>query len=189
MKSGIGGHRPVCLAALVVVATSVAGILPACAMSSSGEVVNVSKKISLYSVATSEQFVNNEDDRARGEGTNPFGNFRDESPVVKETANGPFPGDESVFTFSLYTNARLETKAGSAVLTCLYNFNKNAFCDATYQLDGGTLVAAGAFNFNASNFVLVITGGYGKYSDVKGVLEGTPGVNHSQRLAFAIHPA
>jgi hypothetical protein len=49
---------------------------------------------------------------------------------------------------------------------------------------GGTLIAEGAFNFDAARFTLVITGGYGKYRGVTGALVASPSANHAQRLSF-----
>jgi hypothetical protein len=133
-----------------------------------------------------EQFVNNADDRTRGIGNNPFGNFNDSAPVTK-TGSGPFPGDEALFSFNLYTNVDRKTKAGSAIFRCYYNFSKNAFCDVSFQLTGkGTLTAVGAFNFNATQFNLAVTGGYGGYANARGVVAESPGAKHSQRLAFVL---
>ena len=145
--------------------------------------------LTLYSVATAEQFVNNEDDRARGAGNNPFGSYSDITAATKEKGHGPFAGDLSLFTFTLYTNASLSHKAGSAAFTCQYNFNKNAFCDVSYELARGTLFAAGGFDFNATHFTLAITGGYGAYSRMTGNVATSPSRNNAQRLDFLIQPA
>ena len=67
-------------------------------------------------------------------GNNPFGSYSDITAATKEKGHGPFAGDLSLFTFTLYTNATLSHKAGSATFTCQYNFNKNAFCDVSYEL-------------------------------------------------------
>jgi hypothetical protein len=140
----------------------------------------------IYSVAKQEQYVNNADDRTRGQGKNPFGNYRDAAPAVKSAAP-PFPGDEAIFAFALYRDARLKKKAGSAVFVCYYNFGKNAYCDASFHLaNGGTLMASGAFNFNAPKFTLAVTGGYGPYVGKAGVVEEKPAANHSQRLVFRL---
>ena len=145
------------------------------------------QKLTLYSVAQQEQYVDNSDSLTLGEGDNPFGSFKDVSGVTNKQSHGPFPGDMAVFSFNLYTNASLRTRAGSAIFTCQYNFSKNAFCDASFELkNGGTLIAAGAFNFNASRFTLAVTGGYGRYVAASGVLEEAPAVNHSQRLSFML---
>jgi len=142
-------------------------------------------KLTLYSVAEQEQYVNNADDRTRADGNNPFGNYKDVTPVANRSGNGPFPGDEALFSFNLYNDAGLKHRAGAAIFTCQYNFNKNAYCDASFHLnDGTTLIAAGSFNFNATKFTLTVTGTYGKLVNKKGFVEETPSPNHSQKLSF-----
>jgi hypothetical protein len=140
--------------------------------------------LTLYSVAEQEQFVNNEDDRARGSGNNPFGNFKDKSGVAEQQGHGPFAGDESVFSFNLYGRKTLKPKIGTAIFTCLYYFNKNAFCEASYTLDGGTVFAQGAFNFNATSFTLAVSGGLGKFAGATGEVATSPSANHSQHVSF-----
>ena len=142
--------------------------------------------LTLYSVATEEQFVNNADDRQRGKGNNPFGNYHDSTATTKEAGNGPFPGDEALFKFSVYASGDLKTAVGSAIFTCQYNFNKHAFCDVNYQLSGGTLVGSGGIDFNASTFVVPIFGGTGKYLGMHGELLSSPGPKHSEHLAFKL---
>ncbi len=145
------------------------------------------EKLILYSVAEQEQFINNADDRTRGGGNNPFGNNKDVTPTSNKATNGPFPGDEAIFSFNLYTSSNLRTRAGSAIFTCQYNYDKNAFCDAAFHLNnGGTLVGAGAFNFNAAEFTFAVTGSYGTYADKTGTLEETPSAHHAERLVFVL---
>ena len=165
---------------------SAAALLSAGAASGGVRTAKVTQTMTVYSLATEEQFVNNADDRARGKGNNPFGNYKDLTATTAEKGNGPFPGDEALFKFSIYQSSDLKKSAGTAVFTCQYNFNKNAFCDASYALPGGTLVGAGAFNFNAQNFALAITGGTGKYRGVTGDLRAAPGPHHSQKLAITL---
>ena len=75
-----------------------------------------------------------------------------------ETANGPLPGDRALFTFNLYTTAGLERKTGSAVLTCQYGFDRNAICDAAFDLeDGSRLIASGVLNPGATTLTLAVT--------------------------------
>jgi len=175
-------------ARLVLVTACVAGVslLAAGVASSATRSVQGQQKVTIYSVATEEQFVNNADDRQRGKGNNPFGNYKDITATTKEKGNGPFPGDEALFKFNLYLNSDLKKSAGTAVFTCQYNFDKNAFCDATYQLKGGTLIGAGQFNFNADDFAIAITGGTGKYRGSRGDLEASPGPGHSQKLVVTL---
>ena len=143
--------------------------------------------ITLYSSPTHEAFVANADDEIRGDVSNPFGTHisREASGLSNlDEKQGPFPGDEALFTFNVYPTGKLQASVGSAVFTCQYYFDKNAFCDVSFQLNGGSLVAAGAFNFNAPTFALAITGGYGKYSGASGDIEASPSGKLAQRLSF-----
>lgn len=144
------------------------------------------KTLVVYTVAESEQFLNTSDDRARGEGNNPFGKYTDTPAQAQQSGNGPFPGDESFYSFNVYSKPSLKGKIGVAVFSCVYNFDKNGFCDATFLLQGGTLIADGAFNFNAKSFALAVTGGYGSYTDLKGTAEENPTANHAQRYVFTL---
>jgi hypothetical protein len=147
---------------------------------------SATKPLTLYSLGSAEQFVNNKDDRARGEGNNPFGNYTDVTALAQTSGNGPFAGDEAIFQLRLFSDPQLQKSAGVAVFTCLYNFNKNGYCDVTFQLHGGTLVGSGAFNFNSTKFTLAITGGDGKYIAQSGLMDESPAANHAQRLVFAL---
>jgi len=171
-------------AALPILLVGVAFCL--CAGSSSAAASRASSHLTLYSVAGREQFVNNEDDRARGKGNNPFGNYKDVTAATKEAGNGPFAGDEAIFGFRIYSDPDRKHAVGSATFVCQYDLDKNAFCDASYQLTGGTLIGAGEFNFNAAHFELAITGGTGKYENASGQLLASPGSGHSQRLSLAL---
>jgi len=174
--------RRTILAALAVGLVAGAG-----AASSSASASHASSHLTLYSVAAREQFVNNEDDRARGKGNNPFGNYKDVTAATKEAGNGPFAGDEAIFNFQVYGESGLKHPVGSATFVCQYDLNKNAFCDAVYRVAGGTLIGAGEFNFNAAHFELAITGGTGKYRDASGQLQASPSADKAQRLAFVLH--
>ena len=143
-------------------------------------------KLTVYSIATQEQFLNHEDDRDRGKGNNPFGNFKDSTTATKEAGVGPFAGDRAVFTFRLYRDPTMRKMVGSATFICQYAFNKNAFCNASYQLDGGQLVGQGVFNFSASTFQLSIVGGTGKYRGLTGNMRAAPAARHTQKLDFVL---
>jgi hypothetical protein len=168
--------------ALLMLSTVGAALLAAGVASGTAEAATSQQKFTIYSVATQEAFLSMSDDRARGKGNTPFGNFKDTTTPTKESGAGPFAGDIAMFSFDLYTGADLKTRAGSGVFTCQYNFNQNAFCDVSYQLKGGTLICAGAFNFNAKSFTLTIKGGTGAYRSKKGDIDALPAVNHAQRL-------
>ena len=143
-------------------------------------------KLTLYSLATQEQFLNHQDDRTRGTGNNPFGNFKDTTTPTKEAGNGPDPGDRSVILFSLYSGATLQKNVGSATFICEYGYGKNGLCEAAYVLKGGTLVGTGYFNFNASSFTISIEGGTGKYRAAKGTILTAAGKGHAQVLSIRL---
>jgi hypothetical protein len=173
------GRAGFLVAGTVLLAMLVAGA------ASGGRTSSSAHRVVFYSVGTAEQYVNNKDDRERGQGANPFGNFHDAAASTKQ-AKGPFPGDEAVFQFAIYARSSLGKRVGDGRFVCLYNFNENALCDASYELPGGTLVGTGSLSFNASSFNLDITGGSGKYSNVRGNLEVTSASHHAQRLSFTL---
>lgn len=144
-----------------------------------------SRSLALYSVATAEQFRNDADDRQRGMGSNPFGRFSDTKAQDVSEGGGPYPGDQTVFEFQIYSDRLLHQSVGSAIIVCIYNFDKNAFCNATYTIKDGAIYADGGFNFNASSFTLAISGGTGKYADALGDIEVTPSAQHAQHLEFS----
>ncbi len=164
----LGGHTPPGLAANEHAATA------------------SSKTLTMYTVATAEQFLNESDDRARGEGNNPFGSYADTPAIAEQSGNGPFAGDEAFFQFKVYASAALNPAIGSATFVCVYNFNKNGFCDATFTLAHGELLTEGLFNFSTAAFKLAVTGGTGNYLAAKGTVQESPAANHSQRLMFKL---
>jgi len=172
---------------VITACVTTAALLALGAAAGAAQAATHSRTLTLYSVAEQEQYINNSDSLARGVGNNPFGNYTDQTPLATKASNGPFPGDEALFSFNLYTSSDLKTRAGAATLTCQYNFNKNAFCDASFQLNGkGTLIASGAFNFSATRFSLAVTGGYGTYLGTRGSVLVTPSAHHAQKLRFQL---
>jgi hypothetical protein len=135
-----------------------------------------SQRITLYAVASQDGFVNNADDRSRGLGNNPFGNYSNPftTPPSNEHGYGPFAGDEALIAYKLYTGADLKTQSGTGIFVCQYNFGKNSVCDVSYSLSGGTLIATGAFNFTATTFRLAVTGGISGYRSATGIIDVTP---------------
>jgi hypothetical protein len=169
----------------LVAAAAALALLAAGAASGARTASSTAQHVVFYSVATSEQYVNNKDDRERGQGANPFGNFHDATASTKQ-AKGPFPGDEEVFQFAIYAKPSLGKAVGDGRFVCLYNFNQNVLCDASYDLPGGALVGTGAFSFNSSKFNIDVTGGTGKYSNLRGNLEVASAAHHAQRLSFTL---
>jgi len=147
------------------------------------------RQFAVYSAATLEQFIDNGDDEARGWAHNPFGLVdRSVQFAESEDKGGPYPGDAAYFSFGLYSAANLKTSVGSANFTCFYYFDKNAYCNGSYQLSGGTVLAGGAFLFDAKTFTLAVTGGTGSYIMMKGDIAASPSTVQSQLLTFALQP-
>ena len=172
----------VVVATCAVLASAVAA--PASVADRSSQ-ARVARSLVLYSVATAEQFVNNKDDRERGTGTNPFGNFHDASPTTRQ-AKGPFPGDQVFFKFAVYESRLLRKPVGSARFACAYNFDRNVQCDVVYELADGTLIGSGGFSFDATSFDMAIVGGSGAYKSLRGEMKAQPARNHAQRLVFKL---
>ncbi len=147
----------------------------------------VTRSFSVYAVATNEVYVNNTDSLTLGVANNPFGKPTGSAAKIgSESTNGPFPGDEGIYSFLLYANKSLHAKVGSALYTCQYYFDKNGFCDVTIQLNNGILIGAGIFNFNTRGYALAITGGEGNFTAASGDVEASPSGPQAQRLAFAL---
>ena len=128
------------------------------------------RRLTVYSTPGEQAYINNDDDEARGDVDNPFGTH---SQAPGASTKGPFPGDEAIFSLNIYADAALTRRVGLAVITCQYSFGRNGFCDASFQMNGGTLIAAGTVGFDATQFALAVTGGYGKYSGATGDVEAT----------------
>ena len=140
-----------------------------------------------YTRAVNQAFIDNTDSSGLGSKNNPFGT-RQKAPsqAGSEAADGPFPGDEALYSFTVYKDASLTSRIGTAVYTCVYAFDKNGVCDASFQLDGGTLIGTGTLDFTAPTFELAMTGGTGQYAGAAGDVRADPSGKHAQRLAFSI---
>jgi hypothetical protein len=149
----------------------------------------VGKKLTVYAVPTSAQFMNHADDRLRGMSTNPF-NVNTQALVIitkgKEKKNGPFPGDDILYSFKLYAGPKLTKRVGSAMFTCYYNFVKRATCDSYFQLDGGLVLASGQIVFNGTRFTLSITGGTRNYLGALGEVAASTSTNNAERLQLRL---
>jgi hypothetical protein len=139
----------------------------------------------LYSVADHAGFFDNSDDRVAGA---PRGQ---DAAVVRRLNSGPFhvpvelahatrssqhalsgplPGDRANVSFRVFTNAGLETPAGSAVLTCEYGLDRTAYCDGAFDLeDGVRLTGSGTLDADVRHYTLVVTVG-----DGRGLLTASP---------------
>jgi len=157
-------------------------------MSVPGAGANATRTLTVYSVATGLQYINTADDRARGKLNNPLGsNANKLAPKSLGSGNGPFAGDVAIYALNLYSSATLKQKAGSAVYTCYFNYDRHAFCQAYYTLTAGsTLVASGPIDFSATGFTIVVTGGTKKYIGVRGEAKVGAAARHSQRIDFEL---
>jgi hypothetical protein len=144
-------------------------------------------RMTLYSVAQAEQFMNTQDDRQRGVGSTPFGNYKDLTPTTKPKTNRPYPGDYTLLRFGLFASQSLKKSIGTALFTCQFAFQQRAICKATYQLGEGTILGVGIVDFTKPKFALIVTGGTGKYFARKGDMSSTPVVgSKAQQLDFVI---
>ncbi len=170
------------LFAVGAVAASAAG-----SASAGGAAAHAAKQLVIYSVAVQEEFNNHSDDRVRGAANNPFGNFAQSKSVTREPGAGPFAGDRAVFVFKLYADSSLKKGIGSATLACQYGFSKRGICQAEYLLGDGTVTGIGGVDFNSGGtFALAVTGGTGKYQDVKGEVRATPAPRKANRVTFSL---
>ena len=147
-----------------------------------------SQQVRVYAVPTTVQFMNHADDRLRGMSTNPF-NFKAEAVILgakgKEKGNGPFPGDDILYGFKLFSDAKLKKANGTALFTCYYAFKKLATCDSYFDLGMGLVLASGQVPFGASHFTLAVTGGTKAYFGALGQVDSVPASGNAQR--FDLH--
>jgi hypothetical protein len=143
-----------------------------------------------YTRAVNQAFIDNTDSSGIGSKNNPFGTkMKAPSEAGSEAAKGPFPGDEAIYSFAVYKDAKLTQNIGTAVYTCVYAFDKNGVCNANFQLSSGTVVGTGTVDFTATTFELAVTGGAGLYSSAAGDVVADPSGTHAQRLVFTIGTA
>src|ERR1700685_2631878 len=75
--------------------------------------------LTIYTVASAVQYINNADDEARGMTNNPFsGTTNRLRPHLAWKGNGPFAGDVVIYSFKLYANSHLKNSVGLASYTC-----------------------------------------------------------------------
>ena len=150
-------------------------------------------RLVLYSVASRARFLDN-----GAESTGPVtaaiartlsgGPFRVQPAPLhagnakQQVTNAALPGDEALVSYQLFTTARLQTTAGSAVLTCQYGFDRNAYCSGAVDLENGArLSASGTLNADATHVTLVVTGGYEPDGTGRGPRRATQGAAASNR--------
>jgi hypothetical protein len=170
------------LAAVAIVAAA----LPVSAASGTAR---ASQQLRVYAVPKSVQFMNHADDRLRGMATNPF-KFKQEAVILggngKEKGLGPFPGDDILYAFTLFGDAKLTKPAGAALFTCYYEFSKRATCDSYFDLAKGLVLASGQVKFGATHFALAITGGTRAYFGALGQVASVPAARNAQRFDLQV---
>jgi hypothetical protein len=173
----------ICLLAAVVFVA-----VPLSATAASGT-SGLSKKLRVYAVPTTVQFMNHADDRLRGMSTNPF-NLKAETVILgangKEKGNGPFPGDDILYAFKLFADGKRTRPVGTAMFTCYYGFGKRATCDSYFDLAKGLLLASGQVLFGKTHFTLGITGGTNAYFGALGEVHSMPASGNAQRFDLQV---
>ncbi len=171
---------------LFVVIVLLAAALPVTVASGGSR---ASQKLTIYAVPTTVQFMNHADDRLRGMSTNPF-NLKAEAAIFgkngKEKGNGPFPGDDILYGFKLFADAKRTKPTGTAMFTCYYEFNKRATCDSYFDLAKGVVLASGQVPFGKTHFTLAITGGTNAYFGALGQVKSVPAAGNAQRFDLQV---
>ena len=164
---------------------AVAVLVLAFAVSAASGATQASQRLTVYAVPTTVQFMNHADDRLRGMSANPF-NLKAQALIFndngKEKVDGPFPGDDILYAFKLFSDAARTKPAGSAIFTCYYSFGKRATCDSYFDLASGLLLASGQVPFDASHFALGVTGGTRAYFGALGQVNSAPAAGNAQRF-------
>jgi hypothetical protein len=148
-----------------------------------------SQTLTVYAVPTTVQFMNHADDRLRGMSTNPF-DLKSESVILnangKEKGKGPFPGDDILYAFKLFADAKHARPIGAAMFTCYYTFVKRATCDSYFELAKGLVLASGQVRFGATHFTLGVTGGTHAYLGALGQVDSVPAAGNAQRFDLRV---
>jgi hypothetical protein len=170
------------LAPVVLLATA----LPVAVASGSAQAM---QKLTVFAVPSTVQFMNHADDRLRGMSTNPF-KLKAQAVIFKangkEKGNGPFAGDDILYAFNLFADAKRSQPAGTAMFTCYYGFGKRATCDSYFDLTKGLLLASGQVQFGATHFTLGVTGGTHAYLGALGQLSSMPAADNAQRFDLQV---
>jgi len=147
------------------------------------------QKLTIWAVPATVQFMNHADDRLRGMSTNPF-NLKAEAVIInangKEKGNGPFPGDDILYAFKLFADAKRAKPIGTAMFTCYYGFGKRATCDSYFDLAKGILLASGQVPFGSKHFILGVTGGTHVYVGAFGEVNSVPAAGNAQRFDLRV---
>jgi hypothetical protein len=148
-----------------------------------------SAKVTVYAFPATVQFMNHADDRLRGMSTNPF-DFGKEAVILgafgKEKGNGPFPGDDILYGFKLFADAKRTKPTGAAMFTCYYGFGKVATCEAYFELTQGLVLASGQVKFGVPRFTLGVSGGTDRYFGALGQVKATLAARNAERFVLQL---
>ena len=123
----------------------------------------------VYAKPTRAQFVDHNDDRKRGDFKNPFDpDLLPTPPNANSGKKGARAGDNALFGFKVYADAKLTRPIGDAIYSCTFNFAEEAICEANFTLTGGTMTAMGPTMLDDSTILLPVTGGTGEYAGARG---------------------
>ena len=100
--------------------------------------------------------------------------------------DGPFPGDDILYAFKLFADAKRTQPNGSAIFTCYYGFGKTATCNSYFDLAKGLVLASGQVKFGSSHFSLGVTGGTQAYLGALGQLNSVPAARNAQRFDLQV---
>jgi hypothetical protein len=153
-------------AACVVVAVAAAVAAPAALAATQAR-----QSFVLYAKPTRAQFIDHNDDRERGNFTNPFADILPTPKNANTGKKGARAGDNALFTLRLYSDSKLRRFVGTAAYSCTVNFDQEAICEGQFELRGGaTMIAMGPADLKSGALVLPVTGGTGRYAGARGQL-------------------
>lgn len=170
--------------ALVVLAVAVATPVPFAGAKTQAQ------SFFLYAKPTQAQFINRADDRERGLKSNPFNaDIIPPDPKANTGKKGGRAGDNALFAFKLYSDAKLTRLVGTAVYSCTFNFAHEAICEADFEMKRGSMIAMGPAQLGSSfsRIVLPVTGGTGRYADTHGQMTSVPSIyKNTQVIHFQL---
>jgi hypothetical protein len=143
----------------------------------------------VYAKPTRAQFVNHNDDRERGDFTNPFDpDTLPTPPNANSAKKGARAGDNALFNFKLYSDSDLTRQIGNAIYSCTFNFAQEALCEVNFALNGGTMIAMGPATLTGSTILLPVTGGTGPYAGAHGQMSSKSSGNkaNTQVIRFRL---
>jgi hypothetical protein len=173
---------------VIAMILGVAACLSGAASASAGVAGSRATTFTLYAKPLTVEFMNHADDRVRGMATNPFAAATAGLVIVAkgtEKSNGPFAGDDVLYTFNLYSTPALSKPTGTATFTCYFEFAKKATCEAYFKLANGLLLASGQVPFDGTRFSMQTEGGTSAFVGRRGAItavSGGPNDVKAQRL-------